>query len=364
MLRRALLASLVLSLLGACGGGGDGGSAPLASAADLVQQAGHPGAVTVEVSSTNVRIAVAGSAAPQRPLRDTDWLPVGSLSKPVTATLAALLVQDGRLRWDSKLLDLLPELRTDARADYANVTLRDLLAHRGGVFPAVTPQEIGQLPDVTGTLPEQRLQLARWALQRAPSAAPTQAVQYSNGGYLVAAAMIERAGGAAYEALLQTRLLQPLGIQARFGAAGAAADEAQGHVVDGNRWRAMPATDPASQFPAFANPAGGLKLPPAGIARFLQMHLRALRGATGEPISPDTARTLHQAVQADHALGWFAGVDLQSRPLSFHAGSDDHSYYALAAVSRAADTASFAFVNGWQPRSEAQLSEVAARLLK
>lgn len=364
--RRLLLAALAsLTSLAACGGGGTSDtSAPADAASDLVQRAHYPGAVSALITTTSIHTAVAGAGRPQQALRDSDWLPVGSLSKSFTASLAGLLVQEGRLRWDTRMLDLLPELRSAALPAYAQVTLRELLAHRAGIFPAVTPEQLAELPEVSGSLPQQRLQLAAWALARPPSAAPGQALLYSNGGYVIAAAMLERAAGAPYETLLQSRLLGPLGIEARFGAAGAASDEVQGHVAAGQGWSALAASAPEARFPAVANPAGGLKLTAAGIARFLQMHLRGLRGVGGEPLSPDTIRSLHQTVQADQALGWVAGTDLKNRPLSFHAGSDEASYYALAVVSRGADEAAFVVVNGYRASTEADVSRAAVELLR
>lgn len=358
-------AAVCFSSLSACGGGGSTEDSAQASAAtELVAKAGYPGALTLEVSTSQVSIATAGQGRPQQGFSQADWFPVGSISKPFTATLAAVLVQEGKMNWDTKISDVLPELRTTMRPEYQSVTLKDLLGHQSGVFPAVTPAEISQLPTLTGNDVQQRLQLASWALGRSPSVAPTKQFEYSNGGFVVAASMIERVGGASYETLLQARVLQPLGIQARFGATGNQPDEVLGHVYSAGKWTPLPATAPEAQFPAVANPAGGLKLTGAGLAKFLQMHLRALKGQSGELLSASTAQKLHQAMAFDNELGWFSGKDLAGRALSFHAGSDDYSYYAIAALTKSGEKAAFVFVNGWRDQSESDASATLANMLK
>ena len=68
-------------------------------------------------------------------------------------------------------------------------------------------------------------------------------------------------------------------------------------------------------LPAFANPAGGALVRGLDLGRFLQLHLRALQGASGLLLSSASARELHRVVAANTALGWMAGQDLEGRPL-------------------------------------------------
>ena len=99
------------------------------------------------------------------------------------------------------------------------------------------------------------------------------------------------------------------------------------------------------------------------LGRFLQLHLRALRGTMGLLLSPESARELHRVVAADTALGWMAGKDLQSQPLSWHNGSDDFSYYALMAVSSGKGVAVAVLVNGLAPQTEAALSRSMVQMI-
>lgn len=326
----------------------------------------YPAALAVRVTTTSADVQVRGvRSVGGVPLSADAVFPMGSITKSMTATLAGFLVQQGRIAWTSRILDVLPELGGVARAEYATVTLADLLAHRGGIFPAVTPEQVALLPPVTGTATAQRLQLAAWALQRAPSVAPRTRTDYSNGGFIIAGAMLERVAGEPYEVLLQSKVFAPLGQVVAFGTTGSAAGEPWGHMArPGGAWVAVDPADPAAQFPAFANPAGGAKLSGAALGRYLQLHLRALRGSRGELLTPETAAYLHTVVQDDLALGWQAGKDLEGRPLDWHNGSDDVSYYGLVAVGRAADVAAGVVVSGVAANTEADTSAVTVRMMR
>lgn len=371
--RRAALAgglSSVALVASGCGGGAADDEEPPAlsaaqAAADLTRNARYPAALAVRVTPGTTDVEVrgvrrsGGSAATA-----DDFFPVGSISKSMTATLAAVLVQQGFLRWDTRLLEALPELAAGARGDYTAVTLRDLLAHRSGLFPVATAAQVARLPALSGNPQQQRLQLVAWATGLAPSVPPRGTPEYSNGGYVAAGAMLEKLAGQGYEALLRERLFAPLGARVEFGAPGSGGTgEPRGHQYAGNRWEPMDPDDPRVEVPAFANPAGGVKLRGADLARYLQMHLRALRGETGLLLSPANAAELHTPIQQGFALGWMEGTGLDGQPLSWHNGSDDASYHALAAVSRRRGIAAAIVLTGLGPKSEQDESTAVAQML-
>ena len=364
---------LGLALAG-CGGGSDPDPSPPAAswsasqaAAELVQgNPAHPGALAVRVTPDAMDVQVRGlrrSQAGAAAVQPVDRFAAGSLTKSMTATLAAVLVQQRRLAWDSRLLDVLPELAATAQPAYAAVTLRDLLAHRSGLFAGDSEADLVQLPPLNGTPPQQRLQLVGWALARKPTITPGAGTEYSNGGYVAAAAMLERVAGRPYEQLLNKEVFAPLGAQVAFGAPGSTGGPWGHSSRDGRNWTAWDPQDARVGAPDFANPAGGALVRGSDLGRFLQMHLRALRGTGGLLLSPESARELHRMVAADTALGWMAGKDLKGQPLSWHNGSDDLSYSALMAVSADKGVAAAALVNGLAPQTEAALSRTVAQMI-
>jgi len=363
-----LFACLSTAALSGCGGSDPDTPTPTTAAqaaGDLVRTNQYPGALAVRVTSASIEVNVAGIARiGGEAVSASGRFPIGSLSKSMTATLAGILVQEGGLRWDTRLLDVLPELRVIAQTDYSGVTLRDLLAHRSGVIALTHAEQIAQVPPLVGSPREQRLQFTAWALTLTPATKPGAQVEYSNGGYLAAAAMLERAAGDAYESLVQARLFAPLGIAATFGAAGAQDGEPWGHITtDGKHWTPLDPTDAAALLPAAANPAGGVKMNGAELGRYLQLHLRALRGEPGLLIDPATARVLHTVVQDSFALGWAARFDSHGNSLSWHEGSDDTSYLAEMAVIPATDTAGLVVINAFGPATFADANRALLSLL-
>src|SRR4051794_25985137 len=67
-----------------------------------------------------------------------DLFPRGSDTKALTAGLLGLLVDQGKLRWDSRLDSIFPELEPPMRPEYRDMTVSELLTHRSGIVPNPT----------------------------------------------------------------------------------------------------------------------------------------------------------------------------------------------------------------------------------
>ncbi len=72
------------------------------------------------------------------PVTTNDVFHIGSCTKSMTATLTAMLIEDGKLRWDTTIADVFPELKGKMDKQYETVTVEQLLTHRGGV-PGAPP---------------------------------------------------------------------------------------------------------------------------------------------------------------------------------------------------------------------------------
>ena len=161
---------------------------------------------------------------------------VASNSKNFTAAAVMLLAQEGKLKIDDRLSDLIPGTANPylpATADFQipfrdTITLRQLLGHRGGVFdlsnspvPAGVAQPYAgqRYLDYTLGLPnngEHTFTFAELAgvvaANHLSQFAPGTKYQYSNGGYSLLAQIIERVSGMRYDQFLQQRFLTPQGL--------------------------------------------------------------------------------------------------------------------------------------------------------
>jgi D-alanyl-D-alanine carboxypeptidase len=253
----------------------------------------------------------------------TDYFHLGSETKGVTSLLAGKLVEQGKLQWSSKLLDVVPSLRASALPAYANVTLADLLSHRAGIQPYTAGSEYEKLPAFRGTVAEKRGQFAAFVLGQAPVVpAAGQAYVYSNAGYALTALMLAQASGHTWEELVaqafhKLRLRYMLGFPNRHDA-----KQPWGH------WQQQPTdsvftplgpTHPY-QLQDYMAPAGDLSMPLPDFARLVQLHLRGLLGQRQYVTAP-TYQALHFSRPA-YAYGWgVTTLATTGAPVSFHDGT-------------------------------------------
>ncbi len=255
-----------------------------------------------------VGVRKAGDPAP---LARTDKFHLGSDTKAMTATVAARFVEEGKLSWDATLGDLLGATVGDMRAEWRGVTYRQLLTHRAGL-PANPPAALRQKLHVGGApLDAQRREIARDALVAAPEHPPGSKFLYSNTGYILAGAVLEKISGRPWEELMRARLFAPLGLTSGgFGPPGTPGkiDQPWAHTAGGTP--RDPGTYPDN--PAHYGPAGTAHMTMQDWAKFVALHLR------GDPANPnhhatllkaETFAALHTASPGEtYAAGWGTGT--------------------------------------------------------
>ena len=97
---------------------------------------GLPAVAAVVIKGDNiVAQGVVGIRKHGRPeqARIEDRWHLGSCTKSITATMIGILVEQGRLSWDTTIAEALPDLVTIMRPEYRDVTIEMLLANRGGI---------------------------------------------------------------------------------------------------------------------------------------------------------------------------------------------------------------------------------------
>jgi CubicO group peptidase (beta-lactamase class C family) len=227
---------------------------------------------------------------------------IGSNLKAITAALAAIAVDEGKLAWSTTVATAFPELGVAIMPKYRTVTLEQLLSHQGGIR---NDPPLGAF--LGETQRAQRESLATWALT-APSSIEVGTFEYSNPGYVIAGAMIERALDGTFEDLLQDRLLGPLGADGLgWGAAAQAGstDQPVGHSYQNGTWVPCEGCD----NPPGLSSAGRAHIPLGSWARVIRELLDADAGA-GTLIGGNSGRSLFTSritlnPTDGYALGWF-----------------------------------------------------------
>lgn len=258
---------------------------------------------------------------------------VGSCTKSMTATLAAILIEQGKIDWATTIADVFPELRAVMDEDWQGVTLEQLLTHRAGA-PGHAPDDLWMRAwQRRGTPTEQRLRYLGGLVTRAPEIPPGTKFLYSNQGYAVAGAMLERCGGQSWEEMMQTMLFQPLGMQhSGFGAPGNEKDVDQpwGHTGTGRKPEPVP-PDTSADNPPSIGPAGTVHCSIGDLAKYCAFH--AAEGQSGATLlTPASFKKLHTrcAPKVDYSPGWvvqernWGGGDVL-----MHTGSNTMWYAAM-----------------------------------
>jgi CubicO group peptidase (beta-lactamase class C family) len=258
----------------------------------------------VTTSNPNHARGVAGTrrASGGPPATIDDLWHLGSNFKAFTGTLAAIAVDQGRIGWATTVAQALPEYAATMRSEYRSATLRDLLSHQSGV-PRDPP---GAVATTGNTRQAQRLAVTDWALRQAPVSTPGS-YNYSNTGYMIAAAMVERALNVAFEDAMLTHVFRPLGItDAGWGPQATAGSTQQpvAHRWAVDRWQAL---ENFYNVPVYAS-AGGAHMSIGSWSRFLQEVLRIEAGTpTIVSLSAGRETTASIAIVGSvdrYGLGW------------------------------------------------------------
>ncbi len=331
-----------------------------AAASRAVDQ-GLVGAVFGQVSITEGDTERESGFAGLRRIGSTDALNgqesfiIGSNTKAMTAVVAARLIERGVLRWDSTIGEVVPELQQSMRADYREVTLEQLLAHRGGVLAMTGDEDIHNfsifLENYTDALPqtlvEMRRFFAHWLLTQLPPSGvtPRQDFYYSNAGYTLVAAMLEAVTGKPYETLFDEELTQPLGVVGSWVRPELmASNQPLGH--EGARGQLQVAPPLSSEEQQWADaifaPAGLFSTTAMAYSTWLHWHLLALQGQT-TPLPAAYVQRLQQLTDGDYAVGW-AAIPTPAGRLLFHTGSW-MGFMTIAVVDLAGQNASFGLTN-------------------
>jgi CubicO group peptidase (beta-lactamase class C family) len=301
------------------------------------------GAVGLRSADSSVRVTL------------TDQWHIGSITKSMTSTLAALLVEDGLITWDTRPIDVWPQMASRIHAGFRDITLRQLLSHSSGMK---RDDEFGPAEDsASGTVVQKRLAWAEELLSQSPEFT-AGSYSYSNMGYVVAGAMLETRAQSPYETLLTNRVFAPLGMtHSGFGAPGTAGalDQPLGHYSRTSGFDPVP-VGPGADNPLALGPAGRVHVTLDDFAAYLQAHLAGEEGTPGL-LTTDSFHTLHTAVAGGYALGWNTISTVSGLGTSgFGHNGSNLRWFAVAWFSPAADAGVFVATNGGGERGNAAIT--------
>jgi len=138
---------------------------------------------------------------------DADTIfPTGSTGKAVTVAALAVLVDEGKIGWDDKVIDRLPGFQMYDPWVTREMTIRDLLVHRSGLGLGE-----GDLLFVPRTNLS-RAESVRRLRYLKPATSFRSGFAYDNVLYMVAGQLIESVSGETWEKFVANHVLKPAGM--------------------------------------------------------------------------------------------------------------------------------------------------------
>jgi CubicO group peptidase (beta-lactamase class C family) len=132
---------------------------------------------------------------------------VASNSKAMTAALLGQLVDEGKIKWDDKVTDYVPEFKMYDPYVTEAFTIRDLLTHRSGL--GLGAGDLMMFPDGSNFTRKDIIHNLRYLK---PVSAFRTKYDYDNNLYIVAGEVAERASGTKWEDLVEQKIMKPLGM--------------------------------------------------------------------------------------------------------------------------------------------------------
>lgn len=152
------------------------------------------------------------SLTTKKAMNENTLVGIASNSKGFTATALAILVDEGKLKWDDKVSKFIPEFKM--YTDYATqeITVKDLLTHRAGL--GLGQGDLMFFPE-GGTLSVQDIiQNVRYLK---PDYSFRNKMEYNNVMFIVAGEVIHRISGLEWADFIEQKIMKPVGMNSSFG---------------------------------------------------------------------------------------------------------------------------------------------------
>jgi len=242
-----------------------------------------------------------------------DAFHLGSITKAMTATLLAMLINNGTFSWDTTLEEALPDLASIMNEGHRRTTLELLTAHRSGITGAIKEKD----PDLWSDLYNSSLSpvngrqiVTEWALGAAPDVQPNTEYSYTNTNYMIVGHIMDVLG-VAWEDLITSALWSPLGMD---GCGFGNAPESSDTSVD-NPWPHRPGnleptplspSSPSTENPPTFGPAGTVHCTMDSYAKFLKLHGDGVRGVESDILPASAFTILHKPLDGQSYTpgGW------------------------------------------------------------
>ena len=288
------------------------------------------GGATLHGKIVSVQVAGVRKFGSKVKVTVNDKYHIGSCTKSMTATIAGILVDQKKIKWESTIYEIFPEYRRILHKGLKDVTLTQLLSHTGGL-PSLGEHHkqiwLDLYMDRTNkSAKKQRTNMIKKVLPLAPVNEPGTKFLYSNCGVSIAGMMLEKVSKKSWEELMGIYIAKPLDIQSLgFGSAPKSqkVDQPFPHIQQGGKTIHI---DPRifPDNPAAIAPAGTAHLSLIDFAKYTTIY--SMKKKT---LSPESFSTILTPILEDYALGWAITKRFWGGKVITHTGSNTMNYAVM-----------------------------------
>ncbi len=152
------------------------------------------------------------SLTTKKPMDENTLVGIASNSKGFTATALAILVDEGKLKWDDKVSKFIPEFKMYDELVSKEITVKDLLTHRAGL--GLGQGDLMFFPE-GGTLSVQ--DIIKNVQYLKPEYSFRDGMEYNNIMFIVAGEVIHRISGLQWADFIEEKIMKPVGMNSSFG---------------------------------------------------------------------------------------------------------------------------------------------------
>lgn len=262
------------------------------------------------------------------PIEIGDRWHLGGITKSITATMIARLIEAGQMQWTDTVGEVFPEAAVHEH--WKPVTLWQLLTDTAGA-PTNFPMDVlRQHPPLGPESTQARRAAVLEVIANEPDYPPGSRYAYSNVGYTIAAAMVEKVTGTNWEDLVKREVFDPLELtEAGFGPPQSEDDtleQPRGHLA---RLAGKVAADDQADNTSIMGPSGMVHMTLRDLCTFAWDQLQGALGA-GKLLSAERYNGLHTPAPENYACGWVVQEPTYDIPyrVYWHNGSNT-MWYAL-----------------------------------
>ncbi|MCW8925955.1 MAG: beta-lactamase family protein [Xanthomonadales bacterium] len=232
-------------------------------------------------------------------VQSNDTFHWGSITKSVTGTMIAKLIENGDLDWGTTIAEVLGDI--PMRDEYRNVTISQLMSHEAGIqqYNDFSPEMVDEIVAAAkgDRWQDKRRAFVSRVLMEEPLAPPGEVHAYSNAGITIAGYMAEVVTGKSWRALIEAHVFRPYGMTTA-GFDWPASPERPNQPV--GHWGDSAANYEAMEYGQMEDlinilaPAGNIRSSIADLMRYGNAHLEGMSGKDGY-LRAETVKRLHTA---------------------------------------------------------------------